>query len=82
MTKSQIMLLSNLLYPFQQINGLVGSKLDVADEFMNDPTEASDEVESRGKEDADENSDGAAAAPNAKKVRVGKRELIMLLVMK
>lgn len=53
----------------QQINGLVGPKLDVADEFMNDPSDASsDEVESRGKEDAaDENSDDAAAATNAKK---------------
>ena len=69
------------IVPFQQINGVVGSKLDVADEFMNDPSEAcSDEVESRGKEDADENSDGAAAAPNAKKVRAGKRELIMLVM--
>ena len=64
--------LSNLFIPFQQINGLVGPKLDVADEFMNDPSDASsDEVESRGKEDAaDENSDDAAAATNAKKVRV------------
>ena len=53
--------------PFQQVNGLVGSKLDVADEFMNDPSE----VGSRGgKDDADEGSGGdAASAPNAKKVR-------------
>merc|ERR1719507_119276 len=52
----------------QQINGVVGSKLDVADEFMNDPSEAcSDEVESRGKDDADDNSDDTTAAPNAKK---------------
>jgi len=48
----------------QQVNGLVGSKLDVADEFMNDPSE----VGSRGgKDEADESSGDAASAPNAKK---------------
>ena len=49
------------------MNGLAaGSKLDVADEFMNDPSE----VGSRGgKDDADEASGDAASAPNAKKVR-------------
>lgn len=61
--------MDNLIYsslPFQQVNGLVGSKLDVADEFMNDPSE----VGSRGgKDDADGDSGDAASAPNAKKVR-------------
>ena len=55
--------------PHQQINGLVGSKLDIADEFMNDPADAacSDEAESRGKADNDA-AVAAAGAPNAKKV--------------
>ena len=55
------------------MNGLVGSKLDVADEFMNDPSE----VGSRGggKDDADEGSGDAASAPNAKKVRAPSKDM-------
>ena len=54
------------------MNGLVGSKLDVADEFMNDPSE----VGSRGgKDEADESSGDAASAPNAKKVREPSKDM-------
>ena len=56
--------------------------MDVADEFMNDPSETcSDEVESGGKQDADENSDDAAAAPNAKKVRARENFVSQIILL-